>query len=141
MLQDSRELKSLASIRLAQPSRLMGSPFAVSSRSGVAVPGRAAMPIETQRRGVVAQHAAALLEDRLSEVLHRLARVHVHASGEDGGDVQARGVALQHAVGDEHEPVAHLQRQRLHPVAPSGQQPERRVSLQTNLLDLPGSKP
>jgi hypothetical protein len=31
----------------AHPSRLMGSPFAVCSRSGVAVPGRAAMPIET----------------------------------------------------------------------------------------------
>ncbi len=45
------------------------------------------------------------------------------------------GVALQHAVGDEHQPVAHLQWQRLHPVAASGLQSERAVSLQANLLD------
>jgi hypothetical protein len=99
------------------------------------------MPVETQRRGVVAQFAAALLEDGPGEVLHRLAGVHVHAGGQDGGDVHARGVALQHAVGDEHQPVAHLQWQCLHPVAAAGLQPERGVSLQTNLLDPPGPKP
>jgi hypothetical protein len=43
------------------------------------------MPVETQRRGVVAQLTAARLEDRLGEVLHRLAGMHVHACGQDGG--------------------------------------------------------
>ena len=52
-----------------------------------------------------------------------------------------RGVALQHAVGDEHQPVTHLQRQRLHPVVASEPQPERAVSLQTKLINLPGPKP
>jgi hypothetical protein len=61
--------------------------------------------------------------------------------GQDGGDVQARSVALQHAVGDEHQPVAHLQWQRLHPVAASGLQAERAVGLQMDLLDLPGPQP
>src|SRR5690349_646603 len=51
-------------------------PFTVCSRSRVAVPGRPAMPIETQRRGVVAYLAAACLEDSLGEVLHRLAGMH-----------------------------------------------------------------
>jgi hypothetical protein len=35
--------------------------------------------------------------------------MHVGALGQDGGDVQARGFALQHAVGDEYQPVAHCQ--------------------------------
>jgi hypothetical protein len=45
--------------------------------------------------------AAACLEDRLGEVLHRLAEIHVDASGQDRGDVHTLGVALQHAVGDD----------------------------------------
>ena len=71
-------------------------------------------------------------------MLHGLAGVHVHACGQGGGDVHARGVPLQHAVGDEHQAVAHLQLQRLYPVAASGLQAERAVSFQTNVLDLPG---
>ena len=62
-------------------------------------------------------------------MLHRLAGVHVHGRGEDGGDVHALGVALQHAVGDEHQPVANLQFDRLHAVAASALQAERTVSL------------
>jgi hypothetical protein len=99
------------------------------------------MPIETQRRGVVAELTATRLEDRLREVLYRLADVHVHAVGQDRGDVHARRVALQHAVGDEHQPVAHLQWQSLHPVAVSALQAERGVSLQTNVLDLSRANP
>jgi hypothetical protein len=71
-----------------------------------------------------------LLQDRLGEVLNRLAGMHIDARGQDGGDVQARGVALQHAVGDEDQPVADLQRQRLHAVAASGLQTEGAVSVQ-----------
>jgi hypothetical protein len=52
-----------------------------------------------------------------------------------------RGVALQHAVGDEDQPVAHLQWQRLHPVAASGLKTERALSLQRNVLDLPAPQP
>jgi hypothetical protein len=36
------------------PPLAPGPPFAVCSRGGVAVTGRAAIPVETQRRGVVA---------------------------------------------------------------------------------------
>ena len=35
------------------------------------------MPIETQRRGVVAELTAAYLENRLCEVLHRLSLIHI----------------------------------------------------------------
>jgi hypothetical protein len=84
---------------------------------------------------------AARLEGRLGEVLYGLASVHAHACGQDSADVNAGGVALQHAVGDEHQPVACLQGQRLHPVAGSGLHAERAVSLQTNLLNLPGPQP
>src|SRR5947209_1493620 len=86
--------------------RPLRSPSAVSSRAGVAVPGWAAMPIETQRRGVVAELATADFEDSPSEVLHRLTGMHVNAGGQDGADVHERGVALQHPVGDEDQPVA-----------------------------------
>ena len=99
------------------------------------------MPIETQRRGVVAELAPACLEDRLGEVLYGLAWVHARAGGQEGSDVQAGGVPLQHAVGDEDQPIVHLQWQRLHPVAASGQQSERGVSIQTNVFHPPGAKP
>ena len=52
------------------------------------------MPIETQRRGVIAELTATRMKDRLREVLHRLAGVHVHAVGQDCSDVHARGIAL-----------------------------------------------
>ena len=63
-------------------------------------------------------------------MLHRLAGVHVHACGQDGGDVHARGVAPEHSVGDEDQPVANLQWQRLHPVAASVLHAKRTVGLQ-----------
>ena len=99
------------------------------------------MPIETQRRGVVAELATADFEDSPSEVLHRLTGMHVDAGGQDGTDVHKRGVALQHPVGDEDQPVANLQWQRLHPVAPPVPNPERRVSLQVKLIDPPVPNP
>ena len=95
------------------------------------------MPVETQSCGVVAEIAAACPKDCLGEVLHRLASMHMRACAQDGSDVHTRGVALQHAVGDEHQPVSYLQLQRLHPVAASGLQAERAVGLQMNPLDLP----
>ena len=67
------------------------------------------MPVEAQRRGVVAEPATTDFEDRPSEILYRLARMHIGAGGQDRADVHERGVALQHAVGDEHQPVANLQ--------------------------------
>ena len=99
------------------------------------------MPVETQRRGVVAELATADFEDRPSEILYRLARMHIGARGQDRADVHERRVALQHAVGDEHQPVADLQRQRLHPIAASGSQPEWGVGLQAKLIDLPSPEP
>ena len=52
------------------------------------------MPVETQRRGVVTQLTASCLQNRLGELLHCLASVHVHAGNEDRLDVQVRGVTL-----------------------------------------------
>ncbi len=68
-------------------------------------------------------------------MLYGLTSVHAHACRQDGADVHAGGVALQHAVGDEHQPVARLQWQHLHTVAGPGLHAEQAISLQTNLLD------
>ena len=74
-------------------------------------------------------------------MLHGLAGVHVDAFGQDCGDVHPGSVAFQHAVGDEHQPVAHLQWKRLHAVTGSGDQPERAIGLQANLFAPPSPKP
>ena len=95
------------------------------------------MPIETNAVASSRSWPPLACEDRLSEVLHRLAGMHVACLGQDRRDVHVRGVALQHAVGDEHQPVAHLQLQRLHPVAASGLEAERAVGLQTDRSTCP----
>src|SRR3546814_10639685 len=46
---------------------LIEPPFAVCSRSGVAVAGRAAMPVETQRCGVVVENGRAAWRERVCQ--------------------------------------------------------------------------
>jgi hypothetical protein len=75
----------------------------------------------------------------MGEVLHRLAGMHVEALRQDREHVQASRLTFQHAVGDEHQPVSHLQLQRLHPIAASGLQAERAVDFQVDLVNLSGA--
>jgi hypothetical protein len=55
-----------------------------------------------------------------------LPRVQRRGVGQRGGDVEFGGVALLHAVGDEHDPVAGLQRELLQPERPAGSTPKGR---------------
>src|SRR4051794_14375113 len=89
--------------------------------------GRSAVPVKAQRRRVVAQLAVGGVEDDLREMLHGLARVQLATGGEDGCDVDALGVSLEHAVGEEQDPVARLERQRLNAILVAAGDAERRV--------------
>jgi hypothetical protein len=63
-------------------------------------------------------------------------------AGRDHGlDVDAGGVALQHAVGEEQEPVARLERQAVLAVLVGRQGPERRVDLELHPVDAPVAQP
>src|SRR5688500_13096076 len=56
----------------------------VGSRAGIALARRAAVPVQTQGGGVVCELPTAGSDDRLHEVLHRLAGVVVARCGEHG---------------------------------------------------------
>ena len=93
------------------------------------------------RGGVVLERRTRRVEDHLREVLDRFARVLVAVGGDHRRDVDVLRVALQHAVGEEHQPVTRLQRQRLHLVLVATDDPERRVGLEDELLDASGAQP
>ena len=57
--------------------------------------------------------AAGGVQDRGAELVDHLARVQVGAVGERRGDVEVGGVALLHAVGEQDDPVARLEREVL----------------------------
>src|SRR5215218_6463735 len=60
----------------------------VGSLLAVAPPGRAAIPVETDHRGVVLEVAPRGVQDRRAELVDDLARVQVRAVGQGGGDVE-----------------------------------------------------
>jgi hypothetical protein len=99
------------------------------------------MPVEAHRGRVVVEHAAARVEDRLGEVLHGLSRMHLRAGRDHGLDVDALGIALQHAVGEEQEAVAGLERQVLHAVLAAPHGPERQVGFELHPLDASVAQP
>src|SRR5690242_12051192 len=66
----------------------------------------AAVPVEAERGRVIDEVPAGCGEDGLREVLYCLPRVEVGAAGDHGCDVDVAGVALQHAVGEEEQPVS-----------------------------------
>lgn len=68
------------------------------------------MPVKTQNGGVIAQFSATGRDDGVSQVLHRFPRMSLAAGGQDRQSVDCRGVAFEHAVGEEHQPVAGLPR-------------------------------
>ena len=57
------------------------------------------------------------------------------------GDVEACGVAFQHAVGDEDEPIAGLEGELLHPERAARLQAERQVDVELDLLDATVAQP
>ena len=86
------------------------------------------MPVKAHDRRVVFRRTVGGLEYRVHEVLHRFPRVHLRPGLDQGFDVH--GVALRHAVGEEHQSVTGLQRQALNPVLDVAQDPEGGVGLQ-----------
>ena len=99
------------------------------------------MPVQAQRRRVVFELAPGRLEDGLDHVLHGFARMHLRFRQQDGVDVDVGDVALEHAVGEEDQPVARHERQRLHLVRVTRHDPERRVGPQRHGLDAPAAQP
>lgn len=99
--------------------------------------GRPAVPVKAQRCGVVAKLAVGGVEDDLGQMLHGFARVQLAISGEDGCDVDALSVSLEHAVSVEQNSVPRLQLQRLYAVVVAAVDTERRVSRERKALDAP----
>jgi len=92
------------------------------------------VPVKAQDRGVVAQVSAAGPDDRSREVLDRLPGVQVPARGQDGEGIDRPDVALQHAVGQEHEPVAGLERKLLDAVRLGHRGGERQIRGEVHAL-------
>ena len=101
----------------------------------LSVARRAAVPVQAQRRGVVAQCSAAGLHGASDEALNRFARVVSAARGEHGADIDRGGVALQYAVGEKHQAIARFKRQRLDAERVVRVDPERWVGLQRYFVD------
>src|SRR4051812_36753803 len=79
----------------------------------LACPRRGAVAIQAHRRGVVLESAAAGLDRRSDEELYGLTGMLVGALEQHRPEVDLRGAPLQHAVRDEQESVACLERKRL----------------------------
>src|SRR6476659_10329601 len=91
----------------------------VCARVGGSLSHRSAVPVKAHGGRVVVECACCRVQDCLDDVLHGFARVHICAGGEHGCDVDVGGVALDDAVGEEHEAVTGLQRQALDAVVVS----------------------
>jgi hypothetical protein len=68
-------------------------------------------------------------------VLHGLARMVAPACGEDAADVGRGRRSFQDAVGDEQQPIAGLERERLGVEGAVGHRAEGRVGAQGYLVD------
>ena len=72
------------------------------------------MPVKAHDGRIVLELTSCGLEDSLDEMLDDLAGVQFRVLRDQGLDVHAGGVALEHTVSDEDQPVAWRKRQRLH---------------------------
>ena len=97
------------------------------------------MPVEAQRRRVVSELTLGGLEDNMREVLHGFARMQLATGCQHRRDVDARGVSLQHAVGEEQDSVAWLEWQRLYAVLMAADDPERRLEEEIQLVNAPAA--
>jgi hypothetical protein len=92
-------------------------------------------PVEDHDGGVVAEVAAGGAQDRRAECVDQLAGMQVAGVAEGVGDVEVAGVAFQHAVGDEDDPITRLQRKCLDPERSACLQAEGQIDLEVDLLD------
>ena len=95
----------------------------------------AAVPVEDHDGGVVAEVAAGGVQDRGAERVDDFAGMQVAGLAECGGDVEVRGVAFEHAVGDEDEPVTWHQREPLHSERSARLQTERQIDVEVDVPD------
>jgi len=105
--------------------------------SGAPAPaGRAAVPVETQDRGVVSEIASRGAHDGRAEGVNGLAGVQVTGKAERVGHVQIGRVAFEHAVGDEDDAITGCHGELLHPEVIARPDAERKVDVQLDLLDV-----
>jgi hypothetical protein len=93
------------------------------------------MPVDAHRSCVVFEPPVGCVKQGKDDVLHRFSRMHVGPLDHERLEIEGRSVSFQHPVGDEHQPVAGLQRQLLHPILMTGIQPEGRLGDQLDRLD------
>ena len=96
-----------------------------------------AVPVDDEYGGVVAHCPAIDIEDGAGEHLHRLAWVQVTERGEKLLDLGFGCVALEHAVGDQGEPVAGVELEALQRVGLVGCDSEDEPGVEGDLADLP----
>jgi len=98
----------------------------------------AAVPVEAQGGGVVGEFPAEGVEDSVRQVLDGLAWMQMRALQDERRDVKALGIAFEHPVGQEEQPVAGLQGQFLLAPARALHDSERLFRGELDLLDPPG---
>ena len=105
-------VSKVAALGRPTPSRLSGEGSAGAILFGplvaVSVSPVPAVPVHAQDCCVVGQVVAGLLEDSVGECSDRFTRVQCSGLDDRCGEVDAGGVAFEHAVGEEHQPVAGL---------------------------------
>jgi hypothetical protein len=93
------------------------------------------VPVEADDSGVITQIAPGGPQNRRAERVDEFTGMHVPATSERLGNVEPLGVALQHPIGHEHDPVTCLQRELLQPKRSARLQTEREINVQFDLLD------
>ena len=93
------------------------------------------MPVEADDGGVVTQIAPGGPQNSRAERVNEFTGMHVPATPERLGNVKPLGVAFQHPIGHEHDPVTCLQRELLQPERSIRLQPEGEINVEFDLLD------
>src|SRR5690242_16663310 len=81
----------------------------ICSVDGAAFSTVAPEPVDAQDGRVVGKDVARAVEDEISQCANRLARMQPPRVTDCLGEVEASRVALEHAVGQQDQPVAGLQ--------------------------------
>ena len=73
------------------------------------------MPVDAHRGCVVFEPPVGCVKQGKDDVLHGFSWMHFDPLDHERLEVEGGSVSFQHPVGDEHQPVACLERQLLHP--------------------------
>jgi hypothetical protein len=89
----------------------------------------------------VAEVATGGAQDRGAERVDHFAGMQVAGLAEGGGDIEFRGVAFEHAIGEKDQTVTRGQRKCLLPERSARAQAERQVDVEVDLFDATVAQP